>query len=113
MRLYITEDSVSELDNDIYTLTPEQFSQPQYHPFIASNQWDGIDIDITESIPTGLLKQVLPNTIITPHVDFDNFTTKCMLLVCEIYTDDSPKIRSLYQRDKIKCIEFVKSLSAI
>lgn len=110
MKLYITDNPNVHTTPELHVLTTAQFARPQYHPFIAGVKWDQIDIDITNKLPTGIIKQVISHVKLVPHIALEDFTTKTMLLLCEIYTDDSPKIKCLYQRNVKECYEFIKSL---
>ena len=111
MILKIT-DNPKELGINVYTLSLFDFGQKAYHPFIATQSWDRVEIDLTDDTPRGYIKQLIRNTVVIPKFDKDNVTPKVMQLLCEVVPDSAPKLRATYMRDKKSFYNLVGELSA-
>lgn len=99
MDLIVTDDDI-DYGANTYKLTLSEFAQREYHPYIASNTWQQIIIDLNENTPKGIIRQVVPIINVIPRFDKDNITVRVMQLLCEIYPDYSSKIRGYFMTDK-------------
>ena len=97
MVLKILRDKEENL-TDVY-LTPEEFADPAYHPFIATNKFDKVIVELCSEIPTGYISQVVAkgNKVI-PIVSEVN--DKTIALLCEIYPERRSEIRFTYMRKR-------------
>lgn len=93
------DDTESTVDNDTYTLKPVLLQDKAVHLFIASNEWDLLDIKLTEDIPEDILKYVVTRCKAV-KVRVDASTKHCMHLLCELYPDSAGKIRKNYMLGK-------------
>lgn len=111
MRLKITEKKENLEEPDVYLLTFQEFRMKEYQPFLATQSWERVDIDLTEETPRGLIRQLVKSNCIIPHFDKENITRNVMFLLCEIAVDDAARLRSLYSKDKKLFKEAVEEIS--
>lgn len=104
-------DSQLEFGINVYKLSLFNFGQKEYHPFIATQKWDRVEIDLTDDTPRGYIKQLIQNTVVVPKFDIDNVTPRVMQLLCEVTPDNAAKLRATYLKDKIAFKELVNELS--
>lgn len=97
-------------DVDTYTLTTKELGEPCYYPFLATQEWEQADIDLTEETPRGVVRQLVSSTRVIPHFDKDNITPHVMYLLGEIAADDATQLRSLYLSDTQRFPGFVAEL---
>ena len=95
---------------DVYKISLKNFGLKQFHPYIASQHWDLVEVDLCEETPRGYLKQLLPTTRIVPIFNKDDVTVRVMQLLCEIAPDFAAKLRVSYIKDKT---EFNKLLDEV
>ena len=100
MVLRITNND-KEYDNRFYyKLSLFDFSQKEYHPFIATQTWDRVDIDLCDETPGGIIGQLVSNTRVVPIFDVVNVSPKVLSILCEIVPRDRAKLRALYKSDR-------------
>lgn len=78
----------------------KMFNTIEVHPFIATNNWDRIDITLGKGIQGGYIKQVLTkcNVVkVTIPKDFV-FDYESVMRLTEIYTNIASEIRSHYMK---------------
>lgn len=97
MRLVIA-DEVENREPNVYYLTTQQFAMKEYHPFLAVQEWERVDIQLSDAVPRGVIRQLIHSSFVVPHYDEDNITMTVMFLLCEVAEDDSAKLRSAYGR---------------
>lgn len=95
MRLVIADD-IDKRESSVYYLTTQQFAMKEYHPFLAVQEWERVDIQLGDGIPRGIIRQLIHSSFVVPHYDENNITTNVMFLLCEIAEDDSARLRSAY-----------------
>ncbi|MCI9050730.1 MAG: hypothetical protein HFI05_02210 [Lachnospiraceae bacterium] len=110
MILKIT-DSNEDYSMNIYKLSLFEFGQKEYHPFIATQKWDIVEIDLNENTPRGIIRQLVKNVIVRPIFDKTNITVRVMQLLCEIVPDSAGELRASFLKDKTKFYVIVKELS--
>ena len=92
-------------------LSPSEFADKSYHPFIATTEFDKVVIELSSDIPTGYISQFVSkaNKVI-PYITEKNSATVQQL--CEIIPDKSAEIRFTYMRNRNKFQELLDNLSA-
>lgn len=100
MKLEITANDTKQEKLGVYVLNLKEFKMKEYHPFLATQRWERVDIDLTDETPRGLIRQLIKSNQIVPHFDKENITRNIMYLLCEIAVDDTAKLRSYYSKDK-------------
>lgn len=83
---------------DMY-LTPEEFADPAYHPFIATTEFDKVIVELCDEIPTGYISQIVAkgNKVIPIIGKLDD---KVVALLCEMYPEHRAEIRFTYMRKR-------------
>jgi len=109
LRIVAGEKEIGELGT--HTLTLKEFGMKEYQPFLATEKWERVDIDLTEETPRGLIRQLVKSNHIVPHFDKENITMHIMYLLCEIAVDDAARLRSLYTRDMSAFKEALEEVS--
>lgn len=109
MNLIITE---KERDSTLgeYALTFKQFADKSYHPFLAANKWDTMQVELNDNTPLGLIRQVSTVKKIVPIFDKENITPKVLSLLCEILPECAGTLRRSYSMDRE---DFQKQLNEI
>ena len=98
MKLRITNsDAAPELG--VYQITLEDLADKARHPFIATNKWDEVSIEISEDTPKGYLRQLVGMAIVKPVI-VGPVTARTMQILCEIYPDESSKLRATFMKGK-------------
>lgn len=110
MKLRVIDGNVGVGELGVYTMSMEQFRMKEYQPFIASNEWDEVRIDLTENTPLGIIRQIVRSYKVIPCFDRKNVSLRVMKLLCEICMDDSAKLRMLYSSDMDAFLGFVQEL---
>lgn len=93
-----------------YKISLEDFGCKELHPFIITNKWDKVYIDLNDNTPRGIIRQLVPLASIRPVFDKNNITSRVMQLLCEIYPDEASKLRAFYIKDKKAFRELVEKL---
>lgn len=99
MDLRITNSS-KDYGMQAYKISLYDFGCKEYHPFIITNKWDRIFIDLCDETPKGIIRQLLQLSVVKPIFDRSNITAKVMQLLCECFPDEAPKLRAAYIKDK-------------
>lgn len=102
--------SQEEFGINTYKLSLFDFSQKEYHPFIATQEWDRVEIDLNEDTPKGIIRQLTQNIRVVPIFDKENITVKVMQLLCELLPDYSANLRSLYLKNKEGFNDFINEI---
>lgn len=112
MKIMILRVTNSDVDygSETYKISLMDFGCKEYHPFIASNKWEKVYIDITEDTPKGIIRQVIPMLPICPVLDTDNISKRMLFLLCEVFNDEAYELVSLYTTDFSKFKERVINL---
>ena len=80
-------------------LTPDEFADPAYHPFIATTKFDKVIVELGDGIPNGYISQILlKGNKIIPKINSVDGTVVSQL--CEIYPDKRAELRFTYLRKK-------------
>lgn len=110
MKLVIVdgEEDVDELG--VFTMRMDEFAMKECQPFIATQKWDEVRIDLTEKTPLGIIRQVIRSHKVIPRFDKENITLRVMKLLCEVCVDESAKLRALYASDIDSFYTFVQEL---
>lgn len=108
LRITNRTDELTSLDT--YTLTLYDFKNREFHPFIATNPWEKVVIDLCEETPSGYIRQLLRLTRVIPVFDWDNVTPKVFNLLCEIYRQEYVQLRKVYS-DKVALREYIEGMS--
>ena len=109
MILRIT-DEMTGVEPNIYVISNYNFAQYEFHPFIAANKWEQVQIDISNDTPVGIISQLVGTAMIIPTVKDVEFTPHAMKVLCEIFPDNRARIRATYMKDLKSCKELVKTL---
>lgn len=100
MNLYITDSEEFNDRKDMYIISPVNFGTPAYHPYLATNKWEVVYVDITDAVPRGYFKQLIKAGSIVVPVFNGPVTMKTVLLLCEIFPDDMAKLRVAFTKGK-------------
>lgn len=95
MVLKIT-DSSKTYGLNICVMTLEEFSRKESHLYIATENWERIEVDICEKTPAGYLNQMSVKCPIVPVVLEIN--PKVLMRLCEMYPNDRAYLRSHYNK---------------
>lgn len=110
MILKVTDNNV-DYGMNIYKMSLFDFGQKEYHPFIATQEWEKIEIDLNENTPRGIIRQLIKNMTVIPIFDKSNISVRVMQLLCEIVPDSAGELRASFLKDKPKFYKLVKDLS--
>lgn len=113
MKLVIVDGEPEAEELGVYVLTMQQFAMKEYHPFLATQEWDEVQIDFTENTPLGVIRQLIRTSKVIPRIDLEHITLRTMKLLCEICVDESAKLRHLYNTNADAFKEYVKELGAL
>lgn len=109
MRLYVTDDIKDDVSFDVVIMTSSEFNCIKSHPFIISNRFDEIVIDITNSIQLGYIKHVMSVTKVIPRI-IGEITSHTVSILCEIYKDRAAELRYTFIRDREGFTELVNEM---
>lgn len=91
-------------------LTPKEFSDKAYHPFIATTEFDKVIVELSSDIPAGYLSQLVTSkNKVIPIINELNQATVYRL--CEILPDKAAKIRYTYMRDRSNLEALINELA--
>lgn len=97
MVLRIT-DSEEDFGITSYKVSLAAFAMKEYHPMIATTQWDRVYIDCNEKTPRGIIKQLIDTTKVIPVFDKSNVTPRVLQLLCEVAPDQTAALKSAYMK---------------
>ena len=83
MDLRITNSS-KDYGMQVYKISLYDFGCKEYHPFIITNKWDRIFIDLCDETPKGIIRQLLQLSVVKPIFDRSNISAKVMQPFCFI-----------------------------
>lgn len=110
MDLRIT-DEVTGIDPNVYVISNFDFTQKEYHPFIATTRWDNVLVDIdSKATPAGIIGQLVGSAIITPTINKEDVTPKVLKILGEIYPDSRARLRQAYVKGKEEFLSLIKQL---
>ena len=78
----------------------DEFADIRRHPFIASNKFDAVVVDLDKKVPVGYLAAVMNVARVIPHIVHDEYTLDDIRLLAELYPDKAAELRFSYIRDK-------------
>lgn len=92
-------------------LSMAQFSNKEYHPYIASNSWDYVLLDFVENTPHYIISQIRGYLYIVPYIYKEKLSTiNVMRCIVSLYPDDAAVIRSAFKNDKDKYLSLLDEL---
>ena len=107
MVLKVSTDREAGLDT--MCLSPAEFADKGYHPFLATTQFDKVVIELSSDIPAGYIGQlVVKGNKVIPV--FNELNAKTLQQLCEIVPDRSAELRYAFMRDKTKLATIVDEL---
>lgn len=110
MQLVVSNDD-KEYGIEVYKISLSEFKSKEYHPFIATQEWESITIEVSDDTPRGVIRQLIPLAKINVILkDIDNITPIMMQVLCEIYPGYSAKLRSSYASKKLEFKQLVTLL---
>jgi len=110
MKLTITKNNIDpELGE--YVLSPEQFNDLAYHPYIQSQRWDIAVVDVCDEINTGFVTQLIKRgTKMIPVFDGSHtLTPRQLLLMLAMFPDHRMELMGSHQKESLN--ETLKSMS--
>lgn len=111
MNLLIS-DSIEPRSLDEYRISLEDFGDKTFHPFIATNNWDLITLEVCDKTPKGFIQQLLPLAGIAVILTQDEITVHQVQVLSEVFPDSSAIIKKTYiSKDFDKLRELVNNLS--
>ncbi|MBR3598481.1 MAG: hypothetical protein IKL53_01240 [Lachnospiraceae bacterium] len=99
MRLFVTDNLTDETPMDVVMMSTLEFGYINNIPFIISQMFDAIVVDITDNVKLGYLSKFMKVTRVIPRIVGD-ITPHCISLLSEIYKDKSAELRYTYMRNK-------------
>lgn len=87
------DDTDNAVDENTYTLKPNLLQDKAVHLFIASNEWELLDIKLTDDIPQDTLKYVITKCKDVKVRKCSTINKHTMHLLCELYPDKAGIIR--------------------
>ena len=102
----IPRDSVNL--NEI-VMSIEEFADIRNHPYISTQRFDSIVVDLEKNIPLGYLLAVSKTTRVIPRI-VTECNTDVVRLLAELYPDRAAEIRYSYIRDKERLSIIIEEL---
>lgn len=98
MILRIIRDATDSIEQDTgeYQITPSMLIMKGTHVFIASREWDEIQIELTDDIPLGSLKHLSSKAKSIKVVLPEAVNNHAMQLCTELYPDKAGTIRKRF-----------------
>lgn len=109
MILKIT-DSRESFGMDVCTMTLEEFSRKEVHPYIATERWEHIEVDLCDSTPAGYLNQMIYKCPVIPVI-LGEVTPKVLMRLCEMYPSERAYLRMNYNKGKEDFQKFLQEIS--
>lgn len=101
----------TEYGIDVYKISLEQFADKAYHPFIATQKWDNITVEISDETPRGIIRQLLPLGRIKVVIkDVKTLSGTQARLLGEVFPDESARIMKLFMSNKDELCKLVEEL---
>lgn len=111
MKLLITEEERSSTDNT-YCLTFAQIEDHAYHPFIATQDWECVEVEITEKTPTMVIAQLANQCTIKPILYVETLDKPFVLKGLQVVASDhTAELRKLFQSNLEQYLCYVQSLA--
>ena len=110
MKLLIS-DTIEPRDADEFRLTFNEFKDKTYHPFIATNSWELITIEVNDDTPKGYIKQLIPIATIAVVLTNPVVSVHQVQVLSEIFPDYAGTFKKLFVTDTDKLLELINSLS--
>lgn len=96
---------------DIINISYKEFKEQSIYPWIITQNWESIIIHGDINIPLGIIPQLFYGKTIELKVTEDFIELpKAMKLLCEIFPDNSPKLRATFMSDRESYKDLVNSL---
>lgn len=108
MKLVISDKEV-ELTLGEVSMSISEFCSILNHPYIVSQDFDCIVVDLDSSIPSGYLSAMIGRTKVIPRINGD-ITTDIVRLVAELYPEHAAELRFAFIRNKEKLPEIINKL---
>ena len=86
----------SEITGDTYTISVDYLNHIATHLYLASQQWDSLYCELSDSIPLGCLKNIRTKVKDVTVKIPDNETKKTMQLLAELYPEKSGTLRKQF-----------------
>lgn len=91
-------------------LSPLQFADKAFHPYIATTQFDKVLIELSSDIPQGYISQLLTHgNKVIPIIREVNINS--VQLLCEILPDYAAELRYTYMRKRPEFDALLEKLS--
>lgn len=99
MRLLVTENMTDDVSLGVMQITPTQLNDVKTHLFIISHDFDTVVVELTDKLQLGVLKKLVTRTKVIPIVG-NNPSSHIISLICELYPEESAKLRYQFMRDR-------------
>ena len=100
MILRVTDKADTDISLETIVMTVDEFSDIANHPFIATNNFDALVLDLDKRIPFGFCKAIVGKVRIIPK--FTEVNTDTIRLLSECFPDYAALLRTSFMRDKEK-----------
>ena len=111
MRLVIADNFESDNLSD-YIISLDDFADKAFHPFIASQHWDEILVQVCDTTPCGIIRQLLPIASISVIIDdWSQVSQHQLQILREVFPDYSSKLKLLYIQSKEELRKLVESIN--
>lgn len=87
----------------------EEFADIRNHPYISTQRFDAVVVDLEKNIPVGYLSAVSKTTRVIPKI-VTECNTDVVRLLAELYPDKAAEIRFSYIRDKERLSSIITEL---
>ena len=99
MILRITNDSIEEVSLNQQVMTIAEFKDIHNHPWLVTQNFDAVVVDLDSEIPTGYLRRLLGRYIVIPKVP-EECTSTIVRLLGDLYPEYQARLMFTFLKDK-------------